>query len=114
MKELTARGHKGHPVIVFDNATHYLKLVHEQVARNYEVVVMMNLPPKDAEARCEHCVKAEENFHITADSIVPYAPDERPIFFVVLHADMNDQMAYHLFVNEYKVKEVPVVAFSPA
>lgn len=50
----------------------------------------------------------------TADSVVPYAPTERPIFFAILYFDQADELASHLFFGEYKVKNVPVVAFSPA
>ena len=114
MKTMTEKSSTGHPVVIFENVRQYVKLVHEQVARDYDVVVLLNLPPKDQESRCGHCVKAEENFLITADSIVPYAPTERPIFFAILYFDQEDDLAAHLFFEDYKVKNVPVVAFSPA
>ena len=116
MRELTEKAVKesGDPVIVFNDTKQYMKLVHEQVARDYDVVLMLTLPPADQLERCLHCIEAEKNFMLSSNSIVPHAPEDRPIFFVILYFDSEDQMRGYLFLEEYKLQAVPTVAFSPA
>jgi len=93
----------------------YRKLViSDQQERLYDVVIFVNLLPKDQiERDLQHLIQSEEQFH---QVVYSYNKDkhnhDRRVFFGILYYDTSDNGVYDILTKVHKYKTIPWIAVS--
>ena len=119
MEQLEEKSTIGDGIILIEDANLYRKLVLQTESRPYDVIILFNLIPSEAEERCHHCIGAEKGFHLSAFS---YAPERfkkaeekskpRKIFFVLFRLDTNNGDLINIFSNEHHKATIPWLSIS--